>query len=313
MLEFKREIETYRRNEFTVKKSFLGSVVLGLVVSAALVAFAAPVEQAAPGPEPAKDPERVLAKVETQEIKEKDVDQVILMAGPQGAAYDNEQGRKAILDELVAARLFAISGKKQGLDQTPEFKNVVENFTNQALARVAIEKALANISASEEESKKFYDENPEQFTTPEEVRARHILLSDDVTSADKVTTIQDELKRGVSFDVLAVTYSTDPSAAQGGGDLGFFGKGQMVPEFEEAAFALKESGDISSPVRTAFGWHIIKLEEKRPSTVISYDDVKPQIIQYLANEKRTQKYREELEVLKKEYKVEIIGASTDAK
>jgi peptidyl-prolyl cis-trans isomerase C len=268
---------------------------------------------AASGEQPEKDPERVLAKIETQEIKEKDVDQIIQAAGPQGAAYDNEQGRKAILDDLVAARLFAISGKKQGLDQTPEFKsaleNFVENFTSQTLARLAIEKAVENIAASEEESKKFYDENPAQFMTPEEVRARHILLNDDVTSADKVSTIQDELKKGVSFDVLAVTYSTDPSAAQGGGDLGFFGKGHMVPEFETAAFALKEPGDISDPIQTTFGWHIIKLEEKKPSAVVPYDDVKPQIIQYLSNEKRTQKYREELEVLKKEYKVEIFDAS----
>jgi parvulin-like peptidyl-prolyl isomerase len=113
----------------------------------------------------------------------------------------------------------------------------------------------------------------------------------------------------VSFDVLAVNYSTDPSAAQGGGDLGFFGKGQMVPEFEEVAFALKEPGDISEPVQTAFGWHIIKLEEKKPSAVVSYDEVKPQIIQYLTNEKRAQKYRDQLEVLKKEYKVEIFDAS----
>jgi peptidyl-prolyl cis-trans isomerase C len=290
-----------------MKKSLLSSVVLGVILLAALIAFAAPAEQESSQPE--KDPEKVLAKVETQEIKEKDVDQVIQMAGPQGAVYDNEQGRKAILDELVAARLFAISGAKEGLDQTPEFKSVVENFMNQALARVAIEKALGDVAASEEESKKFYDENPAQFTTPEEVRARHILLSDDVTSADKIVTIQDELKKGVSFDVLAVNYSTDPSAAQGGGDLGFFGKGQMVPEFEEAAFALKEPGDISEPVQTAFGWHIIKLEEKKPSAVVSYDEVKPQIVQYLTNEKRAQKYRDQLEVLKKEYKVEIFDAS----
>jgi peptidyl-prolyl cis-trans isomerase C len=294
-----------------MKKSLLSSVVLGVIALAMSIAFAAPAEQERP--EPAKDPEKVLAKVETREIKEKDIDQVIQMAGPQGAAYDNEQGRKAILDELVGARLFAISGAKQGLDQTPEFKSVVENFTSQALARAAIEKVLSDVSASEEESKKFYDENPAQFTTPEQVRARHILLSDDVTSADKVATIQDELKKGASFDVLAVTYSTDPSAAQGGGDLGFFGKGQMVPEFEEAAFALKEPGDISDPVQTSFGWHIIKLEEKSPSAVVPYDEVQPQIIQYLTNEKRAQKYREELEVLKKEYKVEIFDAvSADA-
>jgi peptidyl-prolyl cis-trans isomerase C len=310
-----------------VRKSLLGSVVLGVFVLVSSTAFAAPAEQEAAtqeivtqeaatqgvapqgaAPQPEKNPERVLAKIDNHEIKEKDVDQVIQMAGPQGAGYDNEQGRKVILDRLVATRLFALSGAKQGLDKTPEFESTLESFATQALASAAIEKSTRDIVASEEESKKFYDENPDQFTTPESIHARHILVSDDVTSSDRVKSIQAELKKGVSFDVLAVQHSIDPSAVQGGGDLGFFSRGEMVPEFEKAAFALKEPGDISEPVKSAFGWHIIKLEEKQPSSVLGYDEIKPQIVQYLSNEKRAQRYREELEALKKEYKVELFEA-----
>jgi peptidyl-prolyl cis-trans isomerase C len=101
-----------------------------------------------------------------------------------------------------------------------------------------------------------------------------------------------------------MSQSICPSAPQGG-DLGFFGRGQMVPEFEEVAFALQNPGDISDPVQSSFGWHIIKLEEKQPPSVLGYDEIKPQIIQYLSNARRAQKYGEELETLKEEYKVEI--------
>jgi len=286
-----------------INKSFLCVVLAVVLALAAFAVFAADVFAAA---SVEKDPERVLARVEGYEIKEKDVDQILVAAGPQAAMmYDNAQGRKAILDDLVAARLFALSGKKKGLDKTPEFQSILESFTNQTLARATIEEIIKGVAATEEDCKKFYDENQDKFTTQDEVRARHILIADDATSADKTALIQGELKKGVSFDVLAVEHSTDPSASQGGGDLGFFSKGQMVPEFETAAFALKNPGDISDPVKSDFGWHIIKLEEKRASTVMPYDDIKPQIEQYLSNEKKAQKYEEELEALKKEYKVEI--------
>lgn len=292
-----------------MKKRVIGLSVLAFLALTAFVALAAPSEPAAA---PQKDPDQVLAKVEKEEIKEKDVDQVLQMMGPQGAAmYDNAQGRKAILDELVAARLFALSGAKQGLDKTPDFQAAVAGFTSQALARAAIEKSLNAVSVSDDEAKKFYDENPDQFTTPEEIHARHILVSDDVTSADTIKTIQAELKKGVSFDVVAKEHSICPSAPQGG-DLGFFSKGQMVPEFEAAAFALKNPGDISEPVKTTFGWHIIKLEERKPATKLAYDDVKPQITQYLLNEKKAKKYQEDLDALKKQYKVEILTPATPA-
>ena len=255
---------------------------------------------------PKTDPERVLAKVSDREIREKDIDQVIRMMGPQGAMmYDNPQGRKAVLDELVSMHLFALRGAEEKLDQTPEFKAALETFRNQSLARAAIDASLKDVTASDEDAKKFYDEHPDQFTQPERVHVRHILISDDVTSADAIAKIQADLKAGASFDEVAKSRSLCPSAAQGG-DLGEVSKGQMVPEFEAAAFALKNPGDLSEPVKTQFGWHIIRLEGRTPSSVEPLDTVKPQLLQYLTNEKRNEAFKNAVEGLKKTYKVEML-------
>ncbi len=255
---------------------------------------------------PKTDPEKVLAKVADREIREKDIDQVIRMMGPQGAMmYDNPQGRKAVLDELVSMHLFALKGAEEKLDQTPEFKAALETFRNQSLARAAIDASLKDVTASDEDAKKFYDEHPDQFTQPERVHVRHILISDDVTSADAIAKVQADLRAGASFDEVAKSRSLCPSAAQGG-DLGEVSKGQMVPEFEAAAFALKNPGDLSDPVKTRFGWHIIRLEGRTPSSLEPFDNVKPQLLQYLTNEKKNEAFKNAVEGLKKTYKVEIL-------
>ena len=284
---------------------FLCVVILTVFASATAAVSAIVPEGTAPE---ARDPERVLARVDGHEIKELDIDQLLTAAGPQAIMmYDNEPGRRLVLDELIANRLFALSGKQQGFDDTPEFKRDLDTFITNTLARAAIEELLREVTVSDEDSKNFYEENLDSFISPDEIRARHILIPDDAASADKIVLIMEELEKGVTFDVLAVEHSIDPSARQGGGDLGFFGRGRMVPEFEEAAFALQEAGDISEPVQTSFGWHIIKLEEKRPSTVMPFEDAKTHIEQFLSNEKMTQRYQEALEALRQEFTVEILN------
>ena len=290
-----------------MKKKIILCVAI-LSVSLAAAAFAAEAPLNVEDSSAARDPERVLAIVEGMEIKEKEVDQLLEALGAQAVMmYDNEPGRKMILEELVTGRLFALSARKQGLDETPEFVEAVDNFITQYLTRTVIENLIESVTVSGEDCKNFYDENPDEFTMPDQIRARHILIGDDETSADKLAFIQQELEKGVAFDVLAVEHSIEPAAQQSGGDLGFFTRGRMVPEFEEAAFALEEPGDISEPVKSSFGWHIIKLEEKQSSSVIPFDEVEPQIEQYLVNEKRSQIYQEELEALKQEYTVEILA------
>ena len=288
---------------FFAKKSALGLALV--VLMGAGLAWAAQTQPETKDA-PKADPEKVLAKVADREIREKDIDQVIRMMGPQGAMmYDNPQGRRAVLDELVSMHLFALKGAEEKLDQTPEFKTAVETFRNQSLARAAIDASLKDVTVSDEEAKKFYDEHPDQFTQPERVHVRHVLISDDVTSADAIAKIQADLKAGVSFDEVAKSRSLCPSAAQGG-DLGEVSKGQMVPEFEAAAFALKNPGDLSEPVKTQFGWHIIRLEGRTPSSLEPFDNVKPQLLQYLTNEKKNEAFKNAVEGLKKTYKVEIL-------
>ncbi|MDR1740342.1 MAG: peptidylprolyl isomerase [Synergistaceae bacterium] len=278
-------------------RKFIPSLV-ALVLILGLGALASPLEAAVSA-------DKVLAVVEGQEIKAGDVDKVITAMGPQGTmVYDNEQGRAAILDELIAVRLFALDGEKRGLADTASFKELMANFRTQALAKTDIDEALKDVKVSDADAKKFYDEHKDRFTTPEQIRVRHILLSGDNDAKAEVEEVQGKLKDGASFDAVAIEYSKDPGSAANGGDLGFFGKGQMVPEFEEAAFALEKPGDVSAPVKSAFGWHIIKLEEKKPAALTPYEDVKAQIIQFLTNEKKGEKYQSVLEELKKRYKVE---------
>ena len=288
---------------FFAKKSALGLALV--VLMGAGLAWAAQTQPETKDA-PKADPEKVLAKVADREIREKDIDQVIRMMGPQGAMmYDNPQGRRAVLDELVSMHLFALKGAEEKLDQTPEFKAALETFRNQSLARAAIDASLKDVTASDEDAKKFYDEHPDQFTQPERVHVRHILISDDVTSADAIAKVQADLRAGASFDEVAKSRSLCPSAAQGG-DLGEVSKGQMVPEFEAAAFALKNPGDLSEPVKTRFGWHIIRLEGRTPSSLEPFDNVKPQLLQYLTNEKKNEAFKNAVEGLKKTYKVEIL-------
>ena len=180
----------------------------------------------------------------------------------------------------------------------------------QSLAQRAMRNAVKDVQATEEEAQKFYDEHKDQFTQPERIHARHILISDDATSADTIAKVQADLKAGASFDEEAKKLSTCPSAPQGG-DLGEFTKEQMVPEFADAAFALKEPGDISEPVKSPFGWHIIRLEGRTPAQLTPFDEVKGQILQELNGQKQQERIKEKVEELKKAYKVEMLAPVSD--
>ncbi|MBR0070695.1 MAG: peptidylprolyl isomerase [Synergistaceae bacterium] len=160
-------------------------------------------------------------------------------------------------------------------------------------------KEITGITVSDDEAKKFYDENPNLFVQPERVHARHILVSGD----EMLAKVQEELKVK-SFDVVAKEYSQDPGSAVNGGDLGEFTKGQMFPEFEKASFDLKNHGDVSAPVKSQYGWHIIKLEEHIPESNVAYENIKPQIIQELREKKTQEVLQNKAKELESKYKVE---------
>lgn len=251
---------------------------------------------------------QVVAKVGDEVVTMYEVQKLIDALDPQSAAmYNTPEGRAAVTEEIINARLFALKGKEDGVDKSPEYLKELDAIKNQILMKVTVDKLLDGVSVSDEDMQKFYDENPEQFKQPEQVHARHILVSDDV-EMKKVT---GELAGGAKFEDTAAKYSTCPSKAQGG-DLGFFGKGQMVPEFEAVAFA-SEIGKVSAPVKTQFGVHVILVEEKKLESKIALEEIKEQLKSYLFNQKRTEKYQSELKLLREKHKVELVGAASEDK
>lgn len=247
------------------------------------------------------DSDKVLARVGSEDITESEVLEFIQPFGQQALMlYGTEQGRKMILDDVISMRLFAVDAEKNGLDKTPEFQAQLANAKRAMLAQHAMREIIKDIAVSDDEARKFYDDNPAMFKQPERVHARHILVSDDVTLAK----VQEELKAGKSFDAVAKEYSIDPGSAANGGDLGEFPRGVMVPEFEKVAFDLKNPGDVSEPVKSQFGWHIIKLEEHIPELPMPFEQVKPRILQELKDQKTQDVLQDKAKELEGKYKVE---------
>lgn len=171
---------------------------------------------------------------------------------------------------------------------------------------------VPKVKVSEEDARKFYDQNPDKFTRSESVRASHILIGTDANASaddkkkarEKAEKLHKELLGGADFAKLAKENSTCPSSQQGG-DLGSFGKGQMVPPFEEAAFSMKP-GDISGVVETQFGYHIIKLAEKKPAETVSFKEAQPRIEEYLKGQKVNGAVMEYIAEARKNAKIEIL-------
>jgi len=173
------------------------------------------------------------------------------------------------------------------------------------------EKVMSTVSISDEETKAYFDSHPDEFKMPERIRASHILLKVDPKATDaskaetlkKIEEIKSKLDNGEDFAKLAEENSDCPSSAKGG-DLGFFSRGQMVKPFEETAFALKP-GEVSGVVETQFGYHIIKTQEKKIATTLSYDDIKEKLTGKLKENKFKKMFPTYIESLKAKYKIEI--------
>lgn len=171
---------------------------------------------------------------------------------------------------------------------------------------------VSKIKVSEEDARKFYDQNPDKFTRSESVKASHILIGVEPTASaeekktarEKAEKLRKELNGGADFAALAKANSSCPSSQQGG-DLGFFGKGQMVPPFETAAFALKP-GEISDVVETQFGYHIIKLTEKKAAETVTFKEAQARIEEYLKGQKVNSAVGDYVTEAKKSAKIEIL-------
>jgi peptidyl-prolyl cis-trans isomerase C len=238
---------------------------LGFAAAIALALFAG---------SPARADDKVLAKVNGVEIKESDVALAEEELAPSLQQMDPAARKDNVLGFLIDLQIVAKAAEDKKIENTDDFKKRLA-FTRKRLMMDSLLAAEGKAATTEEAMKKVYEEAAKQITGEVEVRARHIL----VETEDEAKAVVEELKKGADFAELAKKKSKDPGASDGG-DLGFFTKEQMVPEFSAVAFTL-EPGKISDPVKSQFGWHVIKVEEKRNRQAPPIDQVKGQIETYV--------------------------------
>lgn len=240
--------------------------------------------------------QEILATVAGENITAEDLNAFIqAMPKEQQMFASTPQFRDQILEQLIGARLFAKYAEELKLDETEEFQKILNNAKKEILASMAIGEVVKNVTVTEEELKEFYEANKARFKKDGTVSAKHILVKDEA----KCQKILEEIAAGKAFEVAAQEYSTCPSG-QKGGDLGEFGRGQMVREFEEAAFTA-EIGQVVGPVATQFGYHLIKVEAKNEAVVAAFEEVKEQIRRNLLGQKQNQAYSAKVAELKAKY------------
>jgi peptidyl-prolyl cis-trans isomerase C len=243
---------------------------------------------------PAAADDQVVARVNGVEIKESDFKFAASDLGVRLTNFSAEDRRKVLLQYLIDSALMADAGKADGLDKAADFPARVKYHENRALRDAYFDVKIYD-AVTEADAEKIYEERIAQAKPEQEIHARHIL----VETEEEAEEIAERLKKGEDFATLANEKSKDPGAE--GGDLGFFTRGRMVKPFEDAAFAL-DVGEISEPIKTPFGWHIIKVEEKRDQPLPTFDQVKEIIISQLLQKKA----QEVVTDLRKAGKIEVV-------
>lgn len=238
----------------------------------------------------------LVAKVGDQEIHQSDIDLGVANLDPQLAQLPDDQKKLAALSAAIDVKAIAKVAEAEGLQNTDDFKKRLEFLRERELHNAYFRKYVVG-TVTDDEIKARYDEEIKKIPPQEEVHARHIL----VKTEDEAKAIIKELDAGKDFATLAKEKSSDPNKSEGG-DLGYFGRGRMVKEFEDAAFALKKGEYTKTPVKTQFGYHIIKVEDKRVAPPPPLEQVKDQIRQLVMRDK----YLALLAKAKKDTKIEIV-------
>jgi peptidyl-prolyl cis-trans isomerase C len=246
---------------FPVTKTGLGLAAASFIAIALLAA-------------PVRADDKVLAKVNGSDIKQSDVAMAEEELAPSLAQMDPATKDENVLSFLIDMKIVAKAAEDKKIADTDEFKKRL-TFTRNRLLMDSLLASEGKAATTDAAMKQVYEDASKQIAGEQEVHARHIL----VETEDEAKAVKAELDKGADFAELAKKKSKDPGASDGG-DLGFFTKEQMVPEFSAVAFAL-EPGKISDPVKSQFGWHIIKVEEKRNRKAPEFDQVKAQIETYV--------------------------------
>jgi len=257
----------------------------------------------------------VLAKFGSKTITVSDYNKIIgyLDTEKQKVIEKNPQLKENVLRQLVQSMVISELARKAGFDKRPEVQEQLEFFKNNFLANEFLRKEVAaKVTVSEDDVKSYYDTHQDEFKTPEMVKARHILIKVDKSASEedkkqaqkKAEDILSKIKAGEDFAKLASEFSDDPGSKSKGGDLDFFARGRMVKPFEDAAFALKP-GEVSGIVESPFGYHIIKVEERKEAGVEPYDTAKDKIKQKLVQERAKSTVTEFIEKAMKDANVEL--------
>jgi peptidyl-prolyl cis-trans isomerase C len=265
-------------------RSLLGRLLRVRVLAA--VALASLVTLGAAGlvsPARAQDTDPVVARVNGVEVRASDLAIVEEELASNIPPMAPEAKREYLISLVTDTILVAQAAETKGVQNTPEFQRRMTFSRNRLLSEILLQQE-AKAALTEENLRKVYQEAVASMGNEEEVHARHILFrvedqADEKASKaaeDKVKAVIARLKKGEDFAKLATELTEDPSGKENGGDLGFFTREQMVPEFSEVAFRL-DAGAISDPLKTQFGWHVLKVEEKRKRPVPEFDKVKDQL------------------------------------
>jgi peptidyl-prolyl cis-trans isomerase C len=243
-----------------------------------------------------------LAKVGNTKITQTDLEREIKNL-PEFAQklFEGSGGKEKFLDELIKKELLYQEALKKGIDKDAEYQRKVAEFKKLTLIGQLLEKEIeTKAKVTDQDVKDYYEKHKEELASVSQIRASHIL----VKTEEDAKKILERLKKGEDFAKIAKKSSIDPGSAKNGGDLGFFSSGQMVPEFEAAAARLK-TGEISDPVKTKFGYHIIKVTDKKMGKPVEFEKVRNVIFQRLSAERQKEFFDSYIEGLKKSYKVEL--------
>ena len=239
---------------------------------------------------------KLLAEVNGKKIYRNDV--ISFMQNIEGGArFQNEEGIKVLTDEMVNQEIVLADAYKNKLDNDEEFKNELNLVKENMLKNYAMHKIFESVNPTEDDLKGYYDANKELVIPQKTYTASHILVDDE----QKANDIYDEIEEGLDFKEAAKKYSKDPSAASGG-SLGTFPKGVMVKEFQDGLDSL-EVGEISKPVKSQFGYHLIKLEDVNSAEDKPFEEVRDQVYQTYLMVKRQEKYLEKLNEISKSVEV----------
>ena len=250
-------------------------------------------------PYPAAAEDKVIATINGKPITDADLAVADSEIGGDMGTMPDDQKRMSLLEFLIDNQLFAEAAETNKLGEGPAFESRLNYLKRRALRELYFEKIIKG-SVSDADAKKLYDDQVKLLKPEEEAQARHILVESEQLAKE----IKDKLNNGGDFAALAKENSKDPGSKDNGGDLGFFTRGQMVPQFEDAVFKLNK-GEVSEPVQTQFGWHLIKLEEKRAKAPPAFEVVKDRILQSMLLQKASQSAVD----LRSKAKIEYVDAA----